>query len=158
MSSVTDNMEYVVDMLLEDDDEGAMEWLLLEGEERDLLTNLGGETTLMNYLIKFEEYMDDHDIYLFDGWEDAQIVGKPLVEKFWVTVWLRLGPNAQIAGAKRLMNDKEGQNTVKFKKLGVDGRDGYLLKIRVLKRFLDQIEKRNQEKSDQLSDDEIEEI
>lgn len=150
-----DDMEYVVDLLLEDDDEGAIERLLLEGDEENIVRSLGGETTLMNYLMKFEEYLDDHDIYLFDGWEHAEVIGQPVVEKFWVTVWLRTKPKTDLRGALRLINDKEGQNSVKYKKLD-DGR--HLLKFRILKRYLDQIEKRNQEKSDQLSDDELEEI
>lgn len=149
------SMDYIYDLLMEDDHEGAFETFLVEGEEERIVRSMGGETTLMNYLMKFEEYLDEHDVYLFDGWEDAEILAPPLVEKFWCNFLLRTKKGTDLRGALRVVNDKEGQNQVKYKKLE-DGR--HVLKFRILKRYLDQIEARNKERSDQLSDKKLEEL
>lgn len=149
---MSDRKLHIVDKLIEGDEEGATAALLLEAEEEDLLAHLGGETTLMNYLIKFEEYLDDHDIYLFKGWDKAVIVGKPKVEKFWTTIDVMVAPDTDLRGALRVVNDKEGQNKVSKKKT----KEGVIVRFKILKRYLDQIEQRNKERSDQLSDEEME--
>lgn len=148
-----EDMEYVVDLLFEDDEEGALEYLLLENEEEQIVRSLDGEITLMNYLINFEEYLDDHDIYLFDGWDKAEVLKPVKVDKFWCTFFLHVGPETDLRGALRVTNDKEGQNQIKAKKLD---NGGYVLKFKILKRYLDQIAQDNKERSDALSDEEME--
>lgn len=150
---MSDRKHRIVDLLIDGETQIATDELLLEAEEDDLLANLGGETTLMNYLLKFEEYLDDHDLYLFQGWEKGEIVEKPKVEKFWVTFYVRVPGDCELKGARRLTNDKEGQNVVKVKALD-DGT--HLVMFKILKRYLDEIEQRNKERSDQLSDEDME--
>lgn len=148
-------MDHIVDMIVEGDVEGANEFLLTESEENKIMKAMGGEIKLMNYLLKFEQFLDDHDIYMFKGWDEADIVGNPRVDKFWVTFHLRLQEGSEIEGAKRLQANQKGQNQIK----GIQLDDGsYLLRIKILKKFLDDIEKQNKEKSDQLSDEEVEMI
>lgn len=139
----------IVDMLLEDDLETATDHLLLEHTEERVARALGGESMPMNYLMKFEEYLDDHDIYLYDGWEESRVIAKPKVDKFWVTFVLFCQKGIDLRGALRVVNDKEGQNEVKAKKV----QDGHVLKFRILKRYLDEIERKNKQKAEQEAEE-----
>ena len=65
--------DYLVDMILDGRLEEATTAGILESEEHDASRKVG-DTTLLNYLVKLEEYLDDHDIYAFDGWEAAEFV------------------------------------------------------------------------------------
>ena len=56
----------------------------------------------------------------------------------------------------RLKNDKEGQNIVRVKEL--DNNQGKLVQFKILKRYLDAIEKRNKERAEQLSDEQLEDM
>jgi hypothetical protein len=143
--------DYLVDMILDGRLEEATTAGILESEEHDASRKVG-DTTLLNYLVKLEEYLDDHDIYAFDGWESAEFVQKPKVEKFWVTFWLRVGKDCELEGINRITNSKEAQNKVAVQKYD-DGTT--LVQIQVLKRYLDAIEGRNKQKSDELSDEEL---
>lgn len=153
-----DKMRDVVDMILSEDDtdfEKIEETILLENDEERILRQMG-DSTYMNYLMKFEEYLDDHDIYLFDGWEDAKILGKPKVDKFWTEFMVLVSPDTDLRGAMRLKNDKEGQNKVMTKEL--TDNQGTIVKFKILKRYLDAIEARNKERAEQLSDEQLESI
>jgi len=145
------NLAPVVDMLINGDVAGAEEHLLLENQEQQIIRAMGGDRMPMNYLLKFEEYLDDHDIYLFDGWQDCVICYKPKINKFWTTFFLFCPEGTDLRGALRLINDKEGQNEVKQKK--VEG--GHILQFKILRRYLDEVEKKNQERAEQLSDEEM---
>lgn len=142
----------LVDMILMDDLDAVRDVILLENEETQIARQIG-DTTVLNYLIKLEEYLDDHDVYLFNGWEDAELVQKPVIEKFWTTFIFRVGQDCDLRGAKRITNDKEAQNEVKIAKTE-DG--AVLVQMRILKRYLDAIEARNKDKSDELSSQELE--
>ena len=153
-----DKMRDVVDMILSEDDtdfEKIEETILLENDEERILRQMG-DSTYMNYLMKFEEYLDDHDIYLFDGWEDAKILGKPKVDKFWTEFMVLVSPDTDLRGAMRIKNDKEGQNKVMTKEL--TDNQGTVVKFKILKRYLDAIEARNKERAEQLSDEQLESI
>jgi len=152
-----EGMRRIVDLMLEGDDDDYQEIkeaILLENDEERILRTLG-DSTYMNYLLKFEEYLDDHDVYLFNGWEEAKVLKPINVERFWVEILVWFGPDADLRGATRLTNDKEAQNSVKMKKLGDHG---YILKFRVLKRYLDAIEQRSKERAEQLSDEQLEQM
>jgi len=145
------DFEYVVEKIFEDDLEGASTSLLLESEEAELINQMG-DPTLINYLMKFEQYLDDHDVYMFDGWEDSAIPEKPSVEKFWCTFYLLVDEGADIkGGAARIINDQEAQNKVQVKE--VEG--GTILKIRILKRILDKMELDDQERADSLAGEDL---
>lgn len=151
MSNRTD-LTAVVDMLIEGNVENAEEHLLVENQEQQIIRAMGGDRMPMNYLLKFEEYLDDHDIYLFDGWEDCVICYQPRIDKFWCTFWVYCPDGTDLRGALRLTNNKEGQNEIKQKR--TDG--GHILQFRVLRRYLDEVEKKNQERAEELSAEEME--
>ena len=142
----------VVDMLVEGDTESAHEHLLLENKEQQIVRAMGGDRSLMNYLLKFEEYLDDHDVNLFDGWEDIEIHHRPIIKKFWAIFDVYCPEGTDLRGALRITSDHEGQNEVGEKK--VEG--GTILRFKILRRYLDEIEKRNQEKAEELSAEEME--
>ena len=142
----------IVDMLIEGDVESAEEHLLVENQEQQIVRAMGGDKMPMNYLLKFEEYLDDHDIYLFEGWEECVICYKPRIDKFWCTFYVYCPEGTDLRGALRLTTDKEGQNEVKSKK--IEG--GTILQFRVLRRYLDEVEKKNQERAEELSAEEME--
>lgn len=153
-----EGMKHIVDMILEGDEEDLQEIenkIITESNEERILRNLG-DSTFMNYLLKFEEYLDNHDIYLFDGWEEARVIKPIKVGKFWAEFLLVVGKDTDLRGAIRLMNDKEGQNKVQYKEL--DGGKGYVIKFKVLKRYLEAIEKRSKEKAEQLADEQLEQM
>jgi hypothetical protein len=142
---------YLVDMIMDDRLEEAATAAIIESEEHDASRKIG-DTTLLNYLTKLEEYLDDHDIYAFDGWENAEVIQKPKVEKFWVTFWLHVQPGCEIDGIKRITNQKEAQNKIRVQQ-NDDG--SAVVELQILKRYLDAIETRNKQKSDELSDEEL---
>ncbi len=142
----------IVDMLIEGDTEAAESHLLAENQEQQIIRAMGGDRMPMNYLLKFEEYLDDHDIYLFDGWEDCVICFKPRIDKFWTTFYVFCPDGTDLRAALRLVNDKEGQNEVKQKR--TEG--GHILQFRILRRYLDEVEKKNQERAEELSAEEME--
>lgn len=149
-----DTMDHLVEVMLDGDDATLSDIVLLEGEKDDVINSLDGEATLMNYMMLFEEFLEEHDIYLFAGWEDAQFVGKPIVEKFWITFHILLSDKADVRGAKRV-HDALNQGEVIVRKLN-DGR--YVARFLILKRDLDAIENANKERIDQLSDKALEEL
>ena len=151
MTESTD-LTAVVDMLIEGDVEAAEEHLLVENQEQQIIRAMGGDRMPMNYLLKFEEYLDDHDVYLFDGWEECRICYKPRIDKYWTTFYLFCPKGTDLRGALRVTTDKEGQNEVKHKK--VEG--GHVLQFRILRRYLDELEKKNQERAEELSAEEME--
>ena len=154
----TEEIREVMDLIMygdEDDLNHAKKTLMVE-DEREKLIRRAGEVAPINYLMKFEEYLDDHDIYLFDGWKEAKVWGRPQVKMFWFIAYLWVSKDADLRGAKRLTNDKEGQNIVKVKKL--DNDRGYLVKFKVLKKYLDAIEARSKQKAEQQADEELEDM
>ena len=142
---------YLVDMIMDDRLEEATTAALIESEEHEASRKIG-DTTLLNYLVKLEEYLDDHDIYAFDGWEHAEFVRKPRIEKFWATFWLRVPSGCEVTGIDRIANQKEAQNKIRTKQFD-DG--STMVELQILKRYLDAIETRNKQKSDELSDEEL---
>jgi hypothetical protein len=148
------NFTDIVDLLIEGETDKATEYILMENIEQQMLRSVGGDRMPLNYILKFEEYLDDHDIYLFDGWEDAVLVSAPEIDKFWVTIYLFCPEKVDLRGALRITNDKEGQNQIKVKKC----EGGNILQFKVLKRYLDQIEERNIDKAEQLADEEMEQF
>jgi hypothetical protein len=151
---MTEEFESIVDLLIDGEEEEAEHHLLMENSEEQIVRVLG-DSSKMNYLMKFEEYLDDHDIYLFAGWEEAQIVAKPVIDKFWTTFHVQVGKGTDLRGALRITNDKEGQNTVRYKK-NEDG--SYTLIFKILKRYLDQIEQQSKEKAKQIADEKMEQL
>ncbi len=150
-------MRRIVDLMLEGDDDDfqeIQEALLLENDEERIQRNLG-DSMYMNYILKFEEYLDGHDVYLFDGWEDAKLLKPINIGRFWAEFLIWFGPDADLRGATRIINDKEAQNKVVVKNLGDKG---YIVKFKILKRYLDAIEERSKERAEQLSDEQLEQM
>ena len=151
--SELDDLRPVVDMLIEGESEAALEHLLMENEEQKIVRALGGDRTIMNYLLKFEEYLSEHDVYLFDGWEEVSIIHTPIIDQFWTTFHVFAPEGTDLRGAARILNDRDGaQNEVKYKKT----KGGTILVFKILKRYLNDIEARNQENAEEFSRKEME--
>ena len=145
---MTHDFQHIVEKLLDEDDlQGAEQALLMENEE-DRLTRKLGDTTITNYLLKFEQYLDDHDIYLYEGWDDVQILGKPEVQRFWFVCNMWVPKKTDLAGIGRIKTDQEGQNQIKVKKLQDGSR---VIQVRVLKRLLDRVEEKSQDEVEEIS-------
>lgn len=142
----------LIDIILTEDDTAVSDFILLESDKDEVMAGLDGDTTLMNYLFLFEAFLDQHDIYLFDGWEDAQIIGQPVIEKFWITIRVLVDDNVDLRGASRV-NDAMQQGEVRVKKLS-SGQT--MVTFMILKRQLDQIETLDKEKIEKLSDKALE--
>ena len=81
------HLDLVERLLLPDDlaVSSVADYLLVEDEEADLVRTIG-DTSLVHYCMKCQQFIEDElDLYVFKGWEDAEFVGAPKVEKFWVT-------------------------------------------------------------------------
>jgi hypothetical protein len=131
----------------------AREVFLVESIESDLVKNIA-ETTKLDYLLKFEKYLDDRDLYLYQGWEDAQILGPPKVDKYWVIVDLRVSENCELKGALRCCNaEDDDQNTVRYKRLE-DG--SYYVRFKILRRLLDKVEMDAKDRAEEIADEESE--
>lgn len=151
---MTNPFHQLVEIMLGDDDDAVAEFILQESEKDDVMLALDGNSTLINYMMLFEEFLEQHDIYLFKGWEKAVFVSQPVVEKFWVVFHLMTPPNTDLRGAKRV-NDAMKQGEVVFQEQS-DGRA--LVRFTVLKRTLDQIEKDTQDRIEKLSTDALEDV
>ena len=148
------HLDLVERLLLSDDKavETVVGHLIVEDEESELVKSIG-DTSLVHYCMKFQQFVEDElDMYVFKGWEEAEFIGPPKVEKFWVTVRLLLPKGAEYKYAKRFQNNTLGQTDVKIREL----KDGsYLVQIRILKRVLDNLEVRDKDKSEQLADEDF---
>ncbi len=130
----------------------AQEILIAESIENDLLQRIS-ETGILDYLLKLEKFFDDRDLYLFRGWEDAQVLSQPKIDKFWVSIDLRVEKDTELKGALRCCSDQEAQNTVKYKKLE-DG--SYFIRFKILRRILDQIEMDAKDRAEEVATKESE--
>ena len=143
------------DLIMEDRLDEAKDWLLREGLEQTVLKGISN-ASYMDYLMRLEEYLSNRDIYLFGKqWDNAEVLlDKIRVDKFWVTVYLIVDKDTDLRGALRLMSGLENQNQVKKKNLE-DGR--IMLQMKILKRYLDNIEQENQEQAKAIAQKEVEE-
>lgn len=149
MSALTD---YAMTLLLEDRVDEAQECLMAESIESDIMQAIG-ETSELDYLLKIERFFDERDLYLYSGWEDAQILSAPKVAKFWVTLDLRVPKDTELKGALRCCADEESQNTAKYKQL----EDGtFFVRFKILRRFLDKIEMNAKDRAEEITDKESE--
>jgi len=153
-SNAPNELTEIVEMILDEDLEGAGYHLLMESDEERIIQQLDGDRMLMDYFVKFEQFLDEHDIYLFDGWEQSQFIAKPRIESYWTFFYLKVPKDTDMRGAMRIQNSKEGQNKVGAKKVD----DGYILEFRILKRYLDQLDQQNKEEASRISDDEFNQI
>jgi hypothetical protein len=152
--SIPNELTEIVELILEEDLEQAEYHLLIESTEERIIQALDGERMPMDYMLKFEQFLDEHDIYLFDGWDTAQFVTKPRIEKYWAFFYLKASKDTDLRGALRIQNSKEGQNKVGVKKTG----DGYIFEFKILKRYLDQLDQKNKEEASRVAGDEFEQI
>lgn len=131
----------------------AREALLVESIESQLVKNIA-ETSKLDYLMKFEKFLDDRDLYLYKGWEEGEILGSPDVGKYWVKVDLRVPKDCELKGALRCCNTEDDeQNTVRYKQLE-DG--SYYVRFKILRRLLDKIEMDSKDRAEEIADDESE--
>jgi len=144
----------LIEVMMNEDDESLDDFLLLESDTDQVIANLDGDVTLFNYIMMFEEFLDQHDIYLFKGWDKASLFGSPVVEKFWITIRLLVNDDTDLRGAKRV-KDAMKQGDVVIKKT-TDGRK--VVEFSILKRDLDQIEETNKSRIEQLSMDALEKL
>jgi hypothetical protein len=152
--SIPNELTEIVELILEEDLEQAEYHLLIESTEERIIQALSGERMPMDYMLKFEQFLDEHDIYLFDGWDTAQFITKPRIEKYWAFFYLKTSKDTDLRGALRIQNSKEGQNKVGVKKTG----DGYIFEFKILKRYLDQLDQKNKEEASRVAGDEFEQI
>lgn len=127
----------------------ARETMLAESFETDLIKNIG-ETSKLDYLLKLEKFFDDRDLYLYSGWEDAEILGSPNVSKFWVSLDMKVSKDAELKGILRCTYGEDSeQNTAKYKQLE-DG--NYYVRVKVLRRLLDKIEMTAKDRAEDIAD------
>ena len=126
----------VTSCLIENDDPNMVsEVASILKESADLTAE---ETDSMSYLMKLEEFLDDCGIYIFDGWEEAIVLKEPEIEKFWVTFDFILPKNADLEAASHIAG-KNREAKVFLRKI----EDKRIVRIKVLRRILDDIEFRN---------------
>ena len=61
----------------------------MEYDVRGTVQKLFDDSGLMDILLGVEEYFDNADLYVFQGWIDGEIVEGPVVSKYWVEVTLK---------------------------------------------------------------------
>jgi hypothetical protein len=144
----------MVEIMMNEDDDSLDEFMLMESESDEVVAQLEGDTTLFNYLLLFEEFLETHDLYLFKGWDNASIIGAPEVEKFWVVIKLLVGEGTDLRAVKRIDNAL-GQGTAKSHDAG-NGK--HIVVFNILKRDLDAIEETNKNRIDKLSDEALGEL
>lgn len=150
---MTNAIDMIMDEAYDDQINSIAQVILHETIEEKIIKNIS-DVSYLQYLMKFEQYTNNHDFALFGKeWDNAEIdLSKVKIDKFWVTIYLTVDAKTDLRAVKRIMNDKESQNQVKYKKLD-DGR--IMLKFKILKRYLDQIERDDKEKAEEIADREI---
>lgn len=143
--------ERIVTLLAEDDKEQIQSELLFEDYKDKIIRKLG-DSTFFEYVMWFEEYLENHDIYLFDGWDDAQLLKPVTIQKFWAIFRLLLPKGTDLQGAKRLINNKEAQNSIKYVTLP-DGR--IVMQLKIVKKFLDEIKEKAEEEAKEFAKEEV---
>jgi len=151
---MSETYNQLVEIMMNEDDDAISEFIIMESDRDDVMASLDSDTTLFNYLMLFEEFLDIHDLYLFNGWEKAAIVGSPKIEKFWATFMLLTPKGTDLRGAKRI-KDAMGQGQVDVKK---QSNGTTLVQFMILKRELDQIETTNKDKIEKLSVDALDKV
>lgn len=149
---MSDLSDYTMRLILEDRIDEAEEALLCETMETDLLQRIN-ETGALDYLMKLEQFFDQRDLYLYRGWEDAEILNAPKIDKFWISLDLRVPKEVELRGAKRCCSDKEAQNSVQYRQLE-DG--SYFVRFKILRRILDKIEMDAKDRAESLAHQESE--
>jgi len=92
------------------------------------------------YLLMFEQYLDECSAYSFEGWDDMSVYGSPIIEKFWFELQLLTPIKFDYSGGIKRVLGLNNENKATSKKLS-DGRT--VLKIRILRSILDEIEDNN---------------
>jgi hypothetical protein len=149
MSSLSD---YTMKLIFEDRIDEAQEALLCETIENDLLAKIN-EVGVLDYLMKIEQFFDQRDLYLYRGFEDAEILAAPKIDKFWVSLDLRVPRGTELEGTMRCCSDREAQNSVKYKELE-DG--SYFIRFKILRRILDKIESDAKDRAEDTAEKESE--
>ncbi len=155
MSAINDTTsltEYTMRLIMEDRIDEAQEVLLCETIENDLLQRIN-ETGSLDYLMKIEQFFDQRDLYLYKGWDDAEILAPPKIDKFWVSLDLRVPNDVELKGAFRCCSDREAQNSVKYKHME-DG--SVFVRFKILRRILDKIESDAKDQAEDLASKESE--
>lgn len=101
------------------------------------------ETDAMSYLMKLEEFLDDCGIYSFKGWEDAIVLSEPDIQKFWVSFDFLVPKDTDLEASLHI-SGKDREAKVIVKKEGTK----LLIRIKVLRRILDEIEFRNRKEAE----------
>jgi hypothetical protein len=128
-----DQYRVITEAMMEDASVDELQEVLKEGYD------LEQDSSVMNYLFRLEQFLDENDIYAFDGWKGGFVYGEPEIEKFWFKTNFIFPKNLDIAGALRIIGKKK-ENRVWVKTLD-DGRK--LVKIAILRNKLDDIERDN---------------
>ena len=142
----------LTDMIIETTDDNEVNTFLLSETKIDELLAKVGDQQAMNYLIRFEEYLSDHDVYMFRGWEDAKVVSAPKLTKFWCEFNVLVSNKTDLRALKRVTNDKEGQNETSVSDLENGAK---LVNFKILIKYFDEIEKRNTKKIEELSKEDL---
>lgn len=141
-------------IITEEGDPGIKDIVLRESKRTEILGQLDDNKEIMNYLFLFEEFLDQHDIYMFEGWKDAKFIGKPIAGRFWFKVYILVDSKTDLEGAKRI-KDANPESEIKIK----TRHDGTrLLSFEIKRNLLDDIQKNNNDKIENLSDASLEEM
>lgn len=116
-----------------------------EKEVTDVLTEGKFDDNLRDtqnlYVLLFEQYVDECSCYAFKGWENLKIRGRPVIEKYWVEIELVAPQEFDYEGGVSRLLGKNKENRSKITKTS-DGTP--ILKVRILRSLLDQLEEENQ--------------
>jgi hypothetical protein len=135
------NYKKITECLLENDDPqmiGEVASILTESAEQ-----IAEETDAMSYLMKLEEFLDDCGVYSFKGWEDAIVISEPNIEKFWVGFDFLVPKDTDLEASLHI-SGRDREAKVIVKKEG----SKLLVRIKVLRRILDEIEFRNRKEAE----------
>ena len=104
----------------------------------------------MSYLLRFEEYLDDSGIYAYgEEWFECEIVNEPKVSSYWFVLDIMAPEGTDLRGARRVTRGTK--NTVLFKKM----KHGTLLRFKILRRELDNIESRNERRAEKDAEEDF---
>lgn len=104
----------------------------------------------MVYAMLIEQFLDSCSVYAYEGWDDAQIYGAPVINSYNVEITLLLPPNTNKRSFTRLAGTNK-ENRVSVSKVGDDGKIKLELVIR--RGLLDSIEEENRQRARKIADE-----
>lgn len=75
---------------------------------QDTIKTLFKNQGLLDYLLRFEEYLDNSNLYVYDGWENGEVVEGPIVNRYDCEITLKFIKSEPLDPRGMLLFERHG--------------------------------------------------